>query len=158
MANPQRKRIVSATSSTAVTGVALIVGSVPYDDAPAVNVHGLRVTLGVSPFGPDETLLGRWYVVNLPPSINSDVALRNAWLANLNTVALANPFLESTEFVWGSGGILCAEQSTFEMTFAPSTTRNMQKGSELYLIVVADAISGVIDDWDAVSMITQFTS
>ncbi len=156
--NTQRKRILSFNVTSNLTGIAATTTSMPFDDDASVNVHGVNITMGVTPFGPDETLIGRWYVVILPNSIESDVALRNAWISNLNTTALANVALDSSEFIWGAGTILCSDKSVFNLTFAPSTSRNVKKGGRLRVIFVADAISGVIDDWDSAATISLFTS
>jgi len=154
----QRKRIQSARFSSSATEAAAIVLQVPFRDAPSVNVHGLNVTMGATPFGPDETLIGRWYVLILPSSIDLDVAIRNAWIANLDTIAEANVHLNATEFVWGAGTILCGEQSTFQHTFAPKTSRNVTKDSTLYVVFVVDAVSGAIDNYDVAATASLFTS
>jgi len=154
----QRKRIFHARVVQNVTEIATIVGVTTFDADNAVNVHGVNISIGMSPFGPDETLVGRWYVLMLPRSVNNDAALRAAWIANLNTIALANTHLNGTDMVWGAGSIVCAEQSTFQHTFSPKTSRNMQNGSALVIVVVADAVSGVIDDWDAATTTSLFTS
>ena len=132
--------------------------SITFDTMQSQNIHGMTVTMGVSPNGPDETLVGRWYVLLLPHSIEDDPTVRNAWIDNLDTITAQNNALEGTEFVWGAGTIMCAEQSTFQHTFAPSTSRNIKKGAVLRVVFVADAISGVADDWDGSAMVTLFTS
>ena len=154
----QRKRIAHGKQAIVATEAALIVKSMSFTDAPAANIHGVNISMGATPFGPDETMIGRWYVVLLPPSLARDVALRNAWIGELNTITEANVHLESTEFVWGAGSFICAEQSTFFEKFAPKTSRNVQKDSELFVILVADQISGVIDDWDSACTISLFVS
>ncbi len=156
--NVQRKRIAQLRITSVSTALATVIVSIDFDDGQAVNVHGLNVSMGASPNGPDETFVGRWYVVNLPPSIVSDSSLLSDWIANLNTLTGANTALDTAEFVWGAGTIMCAEQSTFQHTFNPSTSRNMKHGSRLSLIMVADAISGVVDDWDGSGVISLFTS
>ncbi len=154
--NPQNKRIESFRVSSNQTQLAVFVIKAVFEDAPSVNIHGVNVTLGMSPFGPDETLVGRWYVVVLPPSVAKDAAIQNAWIANLNTTALANVQLKNTEYVWGAGSFVAGEQSTVAIQFSPKTSRNMKKDSALYVIVVADAISGVSDDWDAAATVSLF--
>ena len=154
----QRKRIHSAVNETAVVEVALPIGQIEFTDAPSVNVHGINITMGITPFGPDETFLGRWYVCMLPHSIYHDIDIRNAWFQNLNTIGSANDALVSSDFVWGAGSILCSDKSVFNHTFSPSTSRNVKNGGALVVVYVADQISGVIDNWDAVTTISCFTS
>ena len=156
--NPQNKRIFSGRIDVALTATAFNVAAILLDKADAVNVHGVNITMGATPFGPDESFVGRWYVAMLPPSIVSDAATLATWIANLDTIAAANSFLESTDLIWGAGSIVCAEQSTFQHTFAPRTSRNAKNGSLLVVIMVADVISGVIDDWDAAATLSIFTS
>ena len=154
----QNKVIQSARLDVNVTEVATINSIRVFEESSGINMHGLIVTMGASPAGPDETLVGRWYVALLPKSLSDDIALRNAWLAQLNTIALANGVLDRAEFILGAGSIVCAEQSTFQETFKLGTSRNVSPGSTLMVIFVADAISGVIDDWDSASTMVFFTS
>ena len=67
------------------------------------------MTMGVSPRGPDETLVGRWYVVVLPRSVVEDSAVRNLWIAQLNLITTANDVLKNSEFVWGSGSFIAGK-------------------------------------------------
>jgi len=155
----QRKRIKTANFSSSTLEIAVPVVSMVFDASQGVNVHGLRCTMGMSPFGPDETLLGRWYVVLLPASIAADVTLRNEWISNLNTQTSANTFLDTApQEVWGAEQVLCAEQSVYLEHFIPGTTRNAKKNDELFVIMVVDAISGVVDNFDVSAMINLFTS
>jgi len=155
----QRKRIKTANFSSSTLEVAVPVVSMVFDASQGVNIHGLRCTIGFSPFGPDETLLGRWYVVLLPASIAQDVTLRNEWISNLNTQTTANTFLDTTPIeVWGADQVLCAEQSVYLQTFAPASTRNAKKNDELFVITVVDAVSGVVDNFDVSAAINLFTS
>jgi len=156
--NVQRKRIQHGRFDVNNVELALFVANVLFDDTQAVNVHGVNITMACSPRGPDETLVGRWYVVMMPDAIAGDVNVRNAWLANLNNISDANDALQTVDYVWGAGSIVCGEQSTFQHTFSPGTSRNVKKGSQLFVIMVADAISGVLDNWDAAATVSLFTS
>jgi len=156
--NVQRKTIISGLQSLSATEIALEILTKRFDDAPSVNIHGLQITMGMSPFGPDETLIGRWYVILLPPSVAKDATIRAEWIENLNTISSSNEHLDASEFVWGAGSILCAEQSVFNLTFAPKTSRNAPIGSRLIVVMVADRVSGVVDNWDGVATMSMFTS
>jgi len=156
--NVQRKRIQSARFSSTATETAARILSMPFRDAPSVNIHGVNISMGVTPFGPDETLLGRWYVVLLPSSIALDTSILNDWIANLDTITSANTKLNASEFVWGAGSFVCGEQSVWQHEFAPKTSRNVMKDGELFVILVADAVSGAIDNYDMVATISLFTS
>ncbi len=154
----QNKTIVSGFISSFTTGSATTLVTHAFSDETAVNVHGMTITQGCSPFGPDETLVGRWYLVNLPPSVAEDSTVRNAWQDQLNTIGSANSTLDNAQFIWASGTVVCSDKSTFQQTLSLKSTRNMLKGSELALFVVVDAISGVIDDFDWAGTMTFFTS
>ena len=156
--NVQRKRIQTGRTDNNVTEIPILTTNMSFDDAQAVNVHGVNITMGVTPAGPDETLVGRWYVAMLPSAVAGDTAVRSAWLANFNTITTANDFLDSSEYIWGTGSIVCGEQSTFQHTFNPNTSRNVMNGAQLFVFFVADAVSGVVDDWDAAATISLFTS
>ena len=156
--NAQRKQIQSSRQFVGVTETALIIVNIQFDSSNAGNVHGLNVSMGASPAGPDETMVGRWYLAILPRSIYEDVTTRNQWISQLDTIALANAALLSSEFIWGAGSFVCGEQSTFYEKFAPKTSRNVKEGSTMVLIMVADAISGVVDDWDSAGTISLFVS
>jgi len=156
--NIQRKRIKSDRISLSVTESAAVVNNIVFTDAPAVNIHGVHIDIAMTPFGPDETLVGRWYVACLPQSIANDPGLLADWVTSLNTITDANGQLKSSEFIWGSGQFICAEQAPFNHHFAPKTSRNMQKDSGIFVIVVADAVSGVVDNWDAAAHMTLFIS
>jgi len=153
----QRKRIKSAhDGQTGLFSVKRIV-DMGINDVNKVNIHGLHITMGCAPVDPEEVFLGRWYVVLLPNSIAHTAATESAWLAELSTVSLANNHLSASSFVWGSGSIICSDATPFNLTFKPSTTRNAQKGSRLYLLMVADDITGILDNWGAVATMTFFT-
>ena len=156
--NPQRKFVALGRSQQNVTEQVVLVIQKGFDDAPAVNVHGLNVQICATPFGPDETLLGRWYVLNLPHSMIEDVTLRNNYIANFDTIGEANAIMTTTEFVWGCGQFICAEQAPLNIEFKPSTSRNIKKGGAIIVLLVADQISGVIDDWDSSAQLLGFTS
>jgi len=154
----QRKRIASGRQDNPVTEIAINVVQMILDTEGSVNLHGLNVTMGVSPRGPDETLVGRWYVAVVPKSVAEDSTIRNAWIAQMNTITSANAVLDSSEFIWGAGSFVCAEQSTFHLQFSPQTSRNVKEGSRIFVLAVADAVSGAVDDWDAAATISVFTS
>jgi len=158
MTNVQRKTIVYNKFTLTTTGLAFSAIEERFESSDAVNVHGLRASITAAPFGPDEHLIGRWYVVMLPPSVAADIAIFNAWKANLATPALANAFTESSELIWGSGIIHCSDQTPYHEEFAPKTSRTVQKGSALFIIVTVDEVSGVVDDFDITTQLSLFTS
>jgi len=158
MTNAQRKIIKYNKVTSTTNGLAFTVLEQRFDSSDAVNVHGMRCSMTASPFGPDETLIGRWYVCMLPPSIISDILVFNAWKDNLGSFADANDFTESSELIWGSGPIQCTDHTPFKEEFAPRTSRTVQKGSGLFLLMVVDEVSGVIDNFDLTAQFSLFTS
>ena len=154
----QRKPIAYGRNSSVNTELTSVVLAENFIDGPLQNVHGLQCTMSASPFGPDETMVGRWYVVLLPASIANDTDLRQAWISRLDTLSSANDALSSSEFVWGAGSFICAEQAPFNLTFAPKTSRNVPFEARLMVLMVADAISGVVDNWDASASFSYFVS
>lgn len=157
--NTQRKRIKHNIFTSNVTENAQLVVTMPFTDSASVNIHGLNVSMGMSPFGPDETAIGRWYVILLPASIANNTALRAEWVDNLNTTALANTFLASAgKEIWGAGQFICSSESPWLHTFKPSTSRNVENEGELFVIMTVDQVSGVVDDYDLCATINLFTS
>ena len=156
--NTQRKRIRSGQIDSVNLLEAISVIGMEFSDSAAVNVHGVNITLGISPGGDDEIMRGRWYVVVLPKSIEANSSLRNDWIDQLNSHAQANDAFDSTSMIWGSGSFACASNSPFQMTFNPKTSRNVAQGSIIRVIAVADGITGALDSWEASSMIVAFTS
>jgi len=156
--NVQRKKIHSGQIDPITLLEALTVDSMGFGATGAVNIHGVNITLGVSPGGDDEIMRGRWYVVLLPQSIENNSTVRNEWIDQLDNHSSANSALSSSEFVWASGSFACASNSPFQMTFSPKTSRNAQLGAVLRVIVVADGITGILDAWEASAMISLFTS
>ncbi len=155
---PQRKTIIAGRQQTNQTETAIAAVSLQFDDQDAINIHGLNVTGGASPFGPDETIVGRWYVVLMNPAMAESTIMRNQYITNLDTIASANQQLDSTDTCWGSGTFVAHEAAPFILNFSPKSSRNAKRNSRLLVIFVADAISGVVDDWDLAATISCFTS
>ena len=155
---PQRKVIKCNSTTFALTAQHLVVLQHDFDNSSAMNMHGFRMSHGATPFGPDESMLGRWYVALLPASISHDAVVLLDWLSNFNGINPANDATESSKFILASGSFTCAEQSTFQHEFNLKTSRNVMAGDTLIYFIVADAISGVVDDWDTNAMWTYFIS
>ena len=156
--NTQRKRYQAAIDGSLALEDAEIVGLMNFVDAPAVNIHGVNISIGVAPVDPEEVMRGRWYVCILPRSIAEDNTLRNSWVDQLNTVAAANDAIDGSTMIWGSGSFVASDATPFNTTFSPRTSRNVQMQGQLIVVVVADTISGLLDEWEAVSGISLFTS
>jgi len=129
-----------------------------FEDAPAVNIHGLHVTMGAYPANEGENMRGRWYVVMLPRSVAENSTTRAEWISQLDSRATTNNALEGSSFVWGSGVFVATNISPWQHTFSPKTSRNAQNESRLMVLIVADSISGAIDFWETTSNISCFTS
>jgi len=156
----QRKRIAFNQAGSNQISTPIITASMQFDDAASMNVHGVNVSIGIYPLGgadPGEGMKGRWYVVMLPKSIVSDPDVLNPWIANLGTTALIDAHFESAPMVWGSGAFACHNTTPYNTTFSPRTSRNIENGSALLVISVADDIDGLIDDWRSTAHITAFT-
>jgi len=156
--NTQRKRAKAAKTSSTTLENAVAINNIVFDDAPAVNVHGLRYTIVAAPAGDDEWMFGRWYVINLPPSIEKDNTAKSAYIDNFNTISSANTTTDATEFVWGSGMFACSSATPFNHTFTPATSRNFQKGGSLSVVFVADEIDGILDTFNYAAYAQMFTS
>ena len=155
--NTQRKIIRSGIEGSISLADVRTISSFLFDSAPAVNVHGLNVTLGIAPVDPEEVMRARWFIVALPNSIVHDSTVFAAWIDNLKFITPANDALEGSEFVWGSGSVVCSDVSPAVVSFSPKSLRNLQKGSALYCFVVADTISGLLDEWEAAATMSFFT-
>ena len=154
----QRKVIRTNRIAFALTSQHIVLLDKTFDNSSSMNMHGLRVSMGATPAGPDESMLGRWYLALVPNTVAHDPVVLLDWLTNFNGVSVANDATESAQFILASGAFTCAEQSTFQHEVALKTSRNVSAGDHLMFFMVADAISGVIDDWDANVMWTYFIS
>ena len=156
--NTQRKRYSVNTLDSSALKDALIINDMDFTDAPAVNIHGVNISIGVALTDPEEIMRGRWYVVMLPRSVAQDTTVRNTWIQELDSFSNAINQLDGSTFVWGSGSFVCSDRTPFNTIFSPKTSRNAQQGSKLMVLIVADTITGLLDTWEAISSFSLFTS
>ena len=154
----QRKRYHADQVDSSALNSTQIVEAMEFVDAPAVNIHGVNISLGVAPTDPDETMRGRWYVVVLPRSVAQDSTIRTAWIGELDTQSDAKQALDGSNMVWGSGSFVASQDTPFNHSFAPKTSRNIQMEGQLLVLIVADSITGLLDFWEANATIALFTT
>ena len=155
--NANRKRITETQTDQIGLLDAKIIQTVSFDDAPAVNIHGMKCHIGIIPAADDEVARGNWWVVLLPKSIDDDVTLRNSWIDQLNNSGSANDVLNSAELIWGSGTFVCSSNGGgFNTTFVPKTSRNVMEGSALRVVACMNSITGLLDEWETNCLTTMF--
>jgi len=156
--NAQRKRYVVGSLDSFNLKDAQTVVSLEFNDSNAVNVHGVNISLGVVPAADDEIMRGRWYVVALPRSIAEDATIRGQWIGQLDNFNSAQDAIDGSSMVWGSGVFTTTSGGPFNVTFSPKTSRNMQSQAQLRVLVVADSVTGLLDEWEAIASISCFTT
>ena len=127
----QRRRL-DATSNAVGLNVRETV-EVELDESDAVNIHGIHYCFSLEPEDGDANANGFWVLYCLPAQViaNSDLPVAFSTLDN-------EDFLP---YVWGVGCWTASNQAPFHYEFAPSTSRNCQKGARIIGMVVATGIS-----------------
>ena len=154
----QRKRYGANRGGSITLGQATTILDMVFNDAPVVNIHGVNISVGVAPVDPEEVMRGRIYVAALSRSVAEDSTVRNTWADQLDSEVDATTALDGSSLIWGSVSFVASDATPFNWTFAPKTSRNMQNESRLIIYVVADTISGLLDEWEAVAGISLFAS
>jgi len=147
--NTSRKTIKEAQTDQIGLADAKQILTLPFGASSAVNVHGVHIDIGIIPAADDEVARGNWWVVMFPDSIAGNASLKNDWVDQLNSGTSANTALSSAEFIWGSGTFVTSSNGGgFNYTFAPKTSRNMSKDSELVVVARMNSITGLLDEWE----------
>ncbi len=130
--NPQRRRLLANSTSSNTIGFKSAI-TMNFDDAPAVNVHGIRYCGSIEPENGDANSNGFWLVLCLPAEImvGGDFPDDFAGL-------ITEDFMP---YVWGVGCFTASNQAPYHFEFTPSTSRTCQKGARILAYVVNTGIS-----------------
>ena len=117
----QRRRL-DAESETKTVGTSSEV-ELTLDETDAVNIHGIHYCFSIEPENGDANANGFWIMYCLPAGViqGADLPTTFATLDN-------EDFLP---YVWGVGCWTASNQAPFHYEFAPSTSRNCQKGARI---------------------------
>ncbi len=132
--NPQRRRLDSDTSSNATLDGTSDQCQILLDDAPAVNIHGLRYCFSIEPEVADANANGFWLLICLPAGVISVSADMPKTFSDLDN----EDFLP---YVWAVGCWTASNQAPFHHEVNPKTSRTCQKGARIIAYVVKAGIS-----------------
>ncbi len=126
----QRRRLDAESTSS---GIGQTTIQVQFDETDAVNFHGMHYCFSIEPENADANANGFWVVYCLPAGVisNSDLPQSFAQLDN-------EDFLP---YVWGVGCWTASNQAPFHYEFAPSTSRNCQKGARILAVIDIEGVS-----------------
>ena len=148
--NPQRRRLnAESDSSSVLNDNAVNLTVITLDDAPAVNIHGLRYCGSIEPENADANANGFWCLYCLP----ADLIIPATDLPE-TFAALDNE--DFMPYLWGVGCWTASNQAPYHFEFAPMTSRTCQKGARIVGTIVLTGISAGAVRMN--SLITGFTS
>ena len=104
-----------------------------FNETDVVNFHGIHYCFSLEPENADANANGFWVLYCLPASI-------------IQTSDLPQGFtdLDNEDFlpyVWGVGCWAASNQAPFHYEFAPSTSRNCQRGARVIGVISVEGIS-----------------
>ncbi len=127
----QRRRLDAVTALAGVGGIKEV--EIDLDETDSVNFHGMHYCFSIEPENADANANGFWVLYCLPAQLVDTADLPS------NFVQLNNEtFLP---YVWGVGCWTASNQAPFHYEFAPSTSRNCQKGARILGQVVVEGVS-----------------
>ncbi len=141
-----KRRTESASGTSGASSVNFI--DIDFPQGQAVNLHGFRVEFITEPEDADANANGAWGVYVLPGGViqNSDLPQTSADMGNE----------KFAPYLWGTGVWASANQTPSHTEFAPKSTRNLQEGARVVLIIVMSGVSaGLVRHR---SIITGFTT
>ena len=130
--NPQRRRLEAITENSSSTTARRSI-EMQFQDAPAVNIHGMRYCGSIEPENADANCNGFWICYCLPGDVIPIADLPN------EIGDLGNP--DSHPYIWGVGCFTASNQAPYHFEFAPSTSRTCQKGARVLSYIVCEGIS-----------------
>ena len=133
--NPQRKRLNG--ESQLVTTLDVNNESrvlLDFDNAPAVNIHGMRYCASIEPENTDANCNGFWMLFCLPGGV-LDVTndLPKSWAGFDNE--------DFMPYLWGVGCFTASNQAPYHFEYAPKTSRTCQNGARVVGYCVMTGIS-----------------
>jgi len=127
----QRRRLNAETDVAAATFSKEV--TITLDETDAVNFHGMHYCFSIEPETGDANANGFWVLYCLPAGV-----IQVADLPDLFNELDDEDFLP---YVWGVGCWTASNQAPFHYDFAPSTSRNCQKGARIVGRVTVSGIS-----------------
>ena len=103
------------------------------DESDRVNVHGLRCCGSIEPENADANANGFWLALCLPGGVIASADLPSSY-TDLDDE-------DFNAYVWGIGCWTASNQAPYHFEFAPSTSRNCQKGARIRFYICKSGIS-----------------
>ena len=130
--NPQRRLIDASSNSIANNTNANNI--LEFDEADAINAHGLRVCGSIEPENVDANANGFWVVYCFPSSIINTTTDLPESFSELDNKDI-NPY------VWGIGCWTASNQAPYHFEFAPRTSRTCQRGARIVVQIRTTGVS-----------------
>ena len=126
----QRRRLEAETDAI---GLGRMDAQIEFDETDAVNFHGLHYCFSIEPENQDANANGFWIIYCLPAGVIQSADLPQGFTSLDN-----EDFLP---YVWGVGCWTASNQAPFHYEFAPSTSRNCQKGARILASIHVEGVS-----------------
>ena len=131
----QRRRLTyDSDSNSTLDASNADVTTINLDESDAVNVHGYRFCGSIEPENADANANGFWAVFCLPAGVLNVALDLPSTEGELNSE-------DTNAYLWGVGCWTASNQAPYHFEFAPSTSRNCQKGARIVAYVVKSGIS-----------------
>jgi len=127
----QRRRLDAGSDAAVLNGTETV--EITLDESDAVNFHGMHYCFSIEPENADANANGLWILFCLPAQLIPLADLPNTF-AELDN----EDFLP---YVWGVGCWTASNQAPFHYEFAPSTSRNCQRGARIVGRVTVTGVS-----------------
>ena len=130
--NVQRRRLDAGSDQAVLNGTEFV--EIVQDETDAANLHGLHYCFSIEPENGDANANGFWVVYCLPAGVISPPSDLPSSFSELDN----EDFLP---YVWGVGCWTASNQAPFHYEFAPSTSRNCQKGARIRCAITVTGVS-----------------
>ena len=129
MASNKRRTEVS----TSAPGISINYIDMDFENGLNVNIHGYRAEMAIEPQDADANANGMVAIYVLPGGVIQNADLPTS-IAEMGDEKFA-PYL------WGIHPWVASNQSPHSWEFAPKTSRNMQRGGRIVMVVRIQGIS-----------------
>ena len=121
---------------------------IDFDKGQAVNIHGFRLMIALEPEDADANANGAWAVYVLPGNV----------IQNSDLPTLFSQFGDEkyAPYLWGFGPWIASNQTPAMVEFAPKSSRNMQSGGRIVLLLRIQGVSAGLVRHN--TMMTCFTT
>ena len=129
-----RRRLDAQSDVVAVNNQSRV--KITQDETDVANLHGLHYCFSIEPEVQDANANGIWICYCLPAGVIDETSAGNL---PQNFADLDNE--DFLPYVWGVGCWTASNQAPFHYEFAPSTSRNCQKGARILGVILVTGVS-----------------